>query len=92
MRTWSHTLGRSGVIASALVSALAVGLLAARMAVPGPPHFGYLLWNLALAWVPLGALVGVAALDRTRWEPVVALPRRFRWRRCGSRSSRTPRT
>ena len=47
-------------------SALCVALLAARMAYSDSTHYSFLLWNLFLAWVPLGFAVLARALTATR--------------------------
>lgn len=48
-------------------SALAIALLLARMARTGQVTFGFLLWNLILAWVPYG-LSRIA--PRIRWAGI----------------------
>jgi uncharacterized membrane protein len=45
--------------ALALASALCGGLLVARWAYSEPGAYGFLAWNLFLAWIPLLAAVGV---------------------------------
>ena len=57
-----YALGAHGVIACVLTSALAAALLIGRVALSGGPLFLFLGWNLILAWVPLLAVLPLAAL------------------------------
>ena len=47
-----------------LSSVLAIGLLTARLFHSGDPNYIFLVWNLALAWIPYMSSIGVAALQR----------------------------
>ena len=47
-------------------STLAVAALAGRVWRTGTPEFSFLLWNLALAWVPYACAVSAAAFARAR--------------------------
>ena len=49
-------------IALAVLSLAAVGLLAVRVDRVGEPAFGFLTWNLFLAWIPFGLSLCVAAV------------------------------
>jgi len=51
----SSTPERRTLLALALASAMTLGLVLVRMAVVGSRGYGFLAWNLFLAWVPLGA-------------------------------------
>lgn len=71
----SDTSGRRAVhwlvgLTAALLgfSAAAVGLLAVRLDRVGEPAFGFLVWNLFLAWIPYGLALGLA-LVHTRSGP-----------------------
>ncbi len=46
------------------VSAMALALLRVRVARTDDPHFGFLVWNLALAWIPLLLAVTLLAAHR----------------------------
>lgn len=62
--------------ATALMFPVAVGwcvaLFAARVAATGTPHFGFLLWNLFLALVPLGLSLALARVKDRRLGLAVA--------------------
>ncbi|MFT4166894.1 MAG: DUF1361 domain-containing protein [Microlunatus sp.] len=55
----------TGLAATLLVlSIAAVGLLVVRMDRVGEPAFGFLVWNLFLAWIPFGIAVCAALVHR----------------------------
>lgn len=58
----------------ALSSALAMVLLALRVAWTGERAYLFLVWNLFLAWVPYGCALGLRALHRCRLPGAVLLP------------------
>ena len=64
-----HPVWRRGLGPALLASAVAAGLVAARVAYSDRASFAFLPWNLALAWVPYAAtLAGDAATRRgARW-------------------------
>jgi uncharacterized membrane protein len=53
-------------IGLAVLSLAAAGLLVVRMDRVGQPAFGFLPWNLFLAWIPFVLSVGVAAVHARR--------------------------
>jgi uncharacterized membrane protein len=55
------------VVALALASSLCVGLVAGRIALSGQPGYAFLVWNLALAWVPLWLALGVWLGYQAAW-------------------------
>ncbi|RME49591.1 MAG: DUF1361 domain-containing protein [Caldilineae bacterium] len=52
LRPLHHFLARHGLYAVSVSTLLAVSLLAGRMAYSRSVMFGFLLWNLILAWLP----------------------------------------
>jgi uncharacterized membrane protein len=68
--SWRHFVGaygdKAGLLLSLLLSsALSVALLAARMVYAGKITYLFLVWNLWLAWIPLGCALLVWSLRRT---------------------------
>jgi uncharacterized membrane protein len=63
----------AGLTVMLSVSSLAaIGLLAVRLDRVGEPAFGFLLWNLFLAWVPFLLALGMAAVhDRGGPRPLL---------------------
>lgn len=59
------------VAALAAGSAVALGVLALRAVAVGHLSFAYLVWNLFLAWIPLG--LALVAVRRSLWLPLRAL-------------------
>lgn len=57
----------------ALASVVAVGLLTARVALTGRLQFGFLLWNLFLAWVPYWLSLAMMAAHRAGRSGTVLL-------------------
>lgn len=56
------------------LSAAAVGLLVLRLDRVGEPAFGFLVWNLFLAWIPYGLALGLALVHaRSGPRPVLWL-------------------
>jgi uncharacterized membrane protein len=56
-------------------SLAAIGLLAVRLDRVGQPAFGFLLWNLFLAWVPFLLALGMATVhDRGGPRPLLWVP------------------
>ena len=56
------------------LSAAAVGLLVLRLDRVGEPAFGFLVWNLFLAWIPYGLALGLALVHaRSGPRPVLCL-------------------
>jgi len=55
------------VLALALASSVCVGLVAGRVFLSRHPGYAFLIWNLALAWVPLGLALAVYLGYRARW-------------------------
>jgi len=55
-----------GALALCLASAAAVTLLGIRVSRTDDPHFAFLAWNLALAWIPLGIAVCLYGAHRAR--------------------------
>lgn len=67
--TVHHLVDRArhhGLLASAAVSATALFLLALRMHWTGQPFFGFLVFNLLLAGIPVAAALLACALSGTR--------------------------
>lgn len=64
-RAWRHVvqLGSTSYVQS---SALGIALLAARILWTGKPAYGFLVWNLFLAWVPWACALVVRELHRRR--------------------------
>ncbi|WP_375425813.1 DUF1361 domain-containing protein [uncultured Friedmanniella sp.] len=61
-------------LALALASLASIGLLEVRVDRVGKPTFLFLVWNLALAWVPFLLALGVAAVHRVRGpRPLLAV-------------------
>jgi uncharacterized membrane protein len=71
MRPWDLSERRLAVLASLLLlSALAVALVIVRVAYTMHPHYGGMIWNLFLAWVPFGIALAVYDAYRrgvSRW-------------------------
>lgn len=66
---------RAALLAMLLASALSCGLLLVRRYYAGRAGLGMLVWNLFLAWVPLGAslvVYGLAAGRQPRWLVMLA--------------------
>jgi len=60
-----HPRARALVVASLLLaSGFSLALLGARVAYTGGDRFGFLAWNLCLAWIPL--LAALAVYDRAK--------------------------
>ncbi len=55
------------VVVLALASSVCIGLVAGRIALSRHPGYAFLMWNLALAWVPLVLAVAVWLGYRARW-------------------------
>jgi uncharacterized membrane protein len=49
-------------------SALACGLLAARWLRTGSADYAFLLWNLFLAWLPLGFVLAAERMEKLHWQ------------------------
>ena len=60
-------------IGLAVATVVAFGALAARVVWAGTPRYGFLAWNLILAWVPYLAAVAATALARTGRRGVLPL-------------------
>ena len=57
----------TGLTAALLISSIAaVGLLVLRTDRVGEPAFGFLVWNLFLAWIPFGLAICAALVHRRR--------------------------
>lgn len=68
-----RSLGSHQLVSAALASALAVTLLAGRILRTESGSFGFLLWNLFLAWIPWFAsvcCVSSRGLGRFVWLPL----------------------
>ena len=65
----------------AVASAICVGLLGLRFIRTGTQHYGFLVWNLALAWIPfaLAALAYTFAATRKRVTYVIIVPTALLW-------------
>jgi uncharacterized membrane protein len=70
---------RAGAASFVQSSALGVALLVARMMWTHEAAYGFLLWNLFLAWVPWGCAVVVRALHERRAHPALLLPAFVVW-------------
>lgn len=67
-------LVRGETVPMALSSALALVLLAMRVAWTREHTYLFLVWNLFLAWVPYGCAVGIRALHRRRLPGLALVP------------------
>lgn len=56
-------------VALAVLSVAAVGLLVVRLDHVGEPAFGFLTWNLFLAWIPYVLALGIAGAHRLGGPP-----------------------
>lgn len=57
----------AAVVALAAASSFCVGLVVLRVALSGHAGYAFLVWNLALAWVPLVVAVGIWVGYRREW-------------------------
>ncbi|MBX3207753.1 MAG: DUF1361 domain-containing protein [Labilithrix sp.] len=70
---------RAGSTSFVQSSALAVALLAARIAWTREAVYGFLLWNLLLAWVPYACAVALRTLHQRGARPALLLPLLLVW-------------
>ena len=61
------TIGLAGA------TVVAIGALATRMALTGTPRYGFLAWNLFLAWLPYLAAVAATLVAGTGRRGVLPL-------------------
>jgi uncharacterized membrane protein len=62
------------VLGLAVASSVCIGLVAVRIFLSRHPGYAFLIWNLALAWVPLGLALAVYLGYRARWpRPLLAV-------------------
>ncbi len=66
-----RTLSRSSFYTLLFCSIVSLCVLAARFYISKSHAYGFLIWNLFLAWIPFGCAIWVAVMDRiwpaTRW-------------------------
>ena len=65
--------------ALALLSLFSIALIVARHVYSGEPFFGWLIWNLVLAWIPFGVAVVLYDRYRAGARPVRLLPLAALW-------------
>ncbi|MBX3215834.1 MAG: DUF1361 domain-containing protein [Labilithrix sp.] len=70
---------RAGSTSFVQSSALAVALLAARIGWTREPVYGFLLWNLLLAWIPYACAVALRALERRGARALALVPLLLVW-------------
>ncbi len=70
---------RAIYVALALLSLFSVALIAARYVYSGEPLFGYLIWNLFLAWIPFGLSIVIYDRHRAGTTPLRLLPLAALW-------------
>jgi uncharacterized membrane protein len=61
------------IVALLAASILCVGLLELRIRETGDGYYRFLVWNLFLAWVPLGFAAAAYVRSRRRVDPLVAV-------------------
>jgi len=55
-------------------SLLSIGLFRIRTMLSGRDDYTFMIWNLFLAWIPLGIAFGASSLTRERWHIFIVLP------------------
>ena len=70
---------RAIYVALALLSLFSVALIAARYVYSGEQLFGYLIWNLFLAWIPFGLAIVLYDRHRAGTRPLRLLPLAALW-------------
>ena len=75
MSTPDVSLRRRAVYAAlGLLSLFSVALVFARYAYSGEPRFGWVVWNLFLAWIPFGLAILIYDRHRAGTRPLRLLP------------------
>ncbi|NUT56513.1 MAG: DUF1361 domain-containing protein [Thermoleophilia bacterium] len=80
MSTPDVSLRRRAVYAAlGLLSLFSVALVFARYAYSGEPRFGWVVWNLFLAWIPFGLAILIYDRHRAGTRPLRLLPLAALW-------------